>query len=181
MVFSYTAFIPLQIASAWALWRASRRPDLPLSVQRALRLISATFVAFALGSATLAIITIGSQDEARYTVADFFYALSYPLQAAGLLLLPRATGIPRRRSRQVLDVGALLLTSGILVYTHFELRADWSGLSQVLATLFPMLALGGLLAANAALTRGLPIPSRRAWRMLVFALAANLLSDLVFQ
>lgn len=181
MVFSYTAFIPLQIASAWALFRASRRPDLPLSVQRALQLISATFVAFALGSATLAVITIGSQDEARYTVADFFYALSYPLQAAGLLLLPRATGIPRRRSRQVLDIGALLLTSGILVYTHFELRADWSGLSQVLATLFPMLALGGLLAANAALTRGLPIPSRRAWRMLVFALAANLLSDLVFQ
>jgi len=180
-IYSYTAFIPLQVASAWALFRASRRADLPRQVQRALQLIAATFVAFALGSATLAIITIGSQDEATYTPADFFYALSYPLQAAGLLLLPRARGIPRRRSRQALDIGALLLTSGILVYTHFELRTDWSGLSQFLATLFPLLALGALLAANTALTRGLPIPSRRAWRMLVFALAANLLSDVVFQ
>jgi PAS domain S-box-containing protein len=179
--FSYTAFVPLQLASAAALLRAARRRDLPLRVYRALRLFGATFILLGLGSLTLAVITLSRSDEPRYTFADFFYLASYLPLTAGLLTLPRAKSSHAGRSRQALDVVALLLTTGILVYTHIMLRAGYTGLAQVLATIYPLLALVALLAANTALTDGQPVPSLRAWRMLVIALAANLLTDVTFE
>ncbi len=181
LVFTYTGFIPLQLWAAWSLWRAAHRADLPARARRALLALMGVFLCYAIGSALLAIIAIHSNDEPRYTIADFFYLLAYPLQVLGLLLLPRAPAIASRRSRQILDVGALLLVSGILVYTHRQLRADWTGLSQFLATVYPMLGLVGLVAANSAIARGLPVPSARAWRLLVGAQAAALLIDVMFQ
>ena len=180
-LFSYTAFMPLQLAAAAALHRASRRADLPANARRALGYFALTFVMLAAGSATLAIYTIGVHEEPRYTIADAFYVLSYPLIVAGLMLLPRRPAEAISRSRQLLDLAALVITSGILVYVHLTLRADWTGFAQVLATGYPVLALLGLLAVNSALTHGLPVPSRRAWLALMIALAVNLLSDVIFQ
>jgi PAS domain S-box-containing protein len=182
LVFTYTGFIPLQIASSVSLFRASRRMALPEGARDALRLLGWAFVALAIGSGYLAVLAVQvAGEEARYTPADFFYLASYPLQIAALLFLPRAKQSREPRSRQVLDVAALLLTSAILVYAHRELRADWTGFAQFLATVYPVAALIGLLAANTALTRGLPIPSPRAWRTLVFAMSASLITDVIFQ
>jgi PAS domain S-box-containing protein len=181
LVFTYIGFIPLQIASAVSLFRASRRMALPEGSRDALRLFGWAFIALSIGSSYLAILAVRSGDEARYTPADFFYLASYPLQIAGLLFLPRAKQSREPRSRQVLDVAALMLTSAILVYAHRMLRADWTGLAQFLATVYPVVALLGLIVANMALTRGLPIPSPRAWRTLVFAMAVSLITDVIFQ
>ncbi len=181
MLFSYTAFIPLQLGAAWALYRASRRSALPREARRALQFFSLAFLVLGAGSATLAALTLGRQDEPRYTVADAFYVLAYPLLIAGLLLLPRRRAAVALRSRQLLDAAALIITTGILAYVHLTLRVNWTGFAQVLATAYPVLALLGLLAVNSAMTHGIPVPSRRAWLVLMVALAVNLLSDVVFQ
>jgi len=181
LIYTYTGFIPLQLYSAWSLQRAARRADLSRRTRQALNALAGAFLCYAIGSTLLAVIAVGANDEPRYTVADLFFLLAYPLQISALLLLPRVPGSPTRRSRQVLDVGALLLVSAVLVYTHWTLRADWGGLGQFLATVYPILGLAGLLAANIAMGRGLPVPSARAWRLLVGSQAASLLTDVMFQ
>ncbi len=181
MVYTYTGFIPLQLYSAWSLHRAARRGDLSRRTRQALEALGATFLCYAVGSLVLAVYAIRAMEEPRYTLADIFFILSYPLQIAALLRLPRAPAVPMRRSRQVLDVGALLLVSGVLVYTHWELRADWNGLGQIVTTIYPVLGLAGLLAANIAIGRGVPVPSARAWRLLVASQAAALLTDVMYQ
>ncbi|MEO8637173.1 MAG: response regulator [Gemmatimonadales bacterium] len=181
LVFTYTGFIPLQLYSAWALLRAAGRAELPLRARQALRLIAGMFVSFAIGSIWLAILSINANDEARYTPADIFYILGYPLQIVGLLLLPHGPTPTSGRLRRIIETGALLLTAAILVYTHHTLRANWNGIGDFVATATPLLSLLGLLVANGVIARGLPIPSQRAWRTLVFALTANLISELVFQ
>jgi PAS domain S-box-containing protein len=181
LVFTYCGFIPLQVASAVSLFRAGRRTALPEGSRDALRLLGWAFIALAIGSSYLAVLAVRSGDEARYTAADFFYLASYPLQIAALLFLPRTAHARGPRSRQILDVASLLLTAAILVYTHRVLRADWTGFAQFLATVYPIVALAGLLAANTALTRGVPLPSLRAWRTLVFAMAVSLITDVIFQ
>ncbi|MEO8030485.1 MAG: ATP-binding protein [Gemmatimonadota bacterium] len=181
LIFTYTGFIPLQLYATWSLVRASRRADLPVQVRRALLGFGAVFFCYAVGSAILAFIAIHSNDEPRYTAADLFYLVAYPIQIAALLWLPRSPGLANGRLRQALDIGALLLVSLFLVYTHRQLRADWTGLSQFLATVYPMLGVAGLVAANIAITRGLPIPSARAWRLLVGSQALALVLDVMFQ
>jgi PAS domain S-box-containing protein len=179
-VFSYTAFIPLQLAVAVAFWRAARRSDLPAATRRGLRLFALNSTALAFGSVTLALLTIGAADEPSVSVADLFYTVSYPLITAGLLVLPRREEKAVPLSRQLLDAAALILTAGILVAIHLSLRKS-TGLAQVLATAYPVLALVGLLATNTALTHGLPIPSRRAWMGLMVAQAITLIGDIMFQ
>jgi len=181
LYFTFLAFIPLQLASAASLLLAARRSTLPRPLPLALRFLAGSFILFALGSATLAYIAIVLKAQPRYSIADLFYALAYPAQIAGLLLMPRARDLEARRSRRILDLAALLLTSAILVLAHRELRSDWGGFEQLMATTFPVLAMAGLVAANFVLVRGLRIPSPRAWRTLVFALTASLLTDLIFQ
>ncbi len=181
LYFTFLAFIPLQLAAAASLLMAARRAELPSPLRLSLRLLAGSFVLFALGSGTLAYIAIVLAVQPRYSIADLFYALSYPLQIAGLLLLPRSHTLETRRSRRILDLAALLLTSAILILAHRELRSDWGGFEQLIATTFPVLAMAGLVAANLVLVRGRRIPSPRAWRALVFALTASLLTDVIFQ
>jgi len=181
LYFTFLAFVPLQLASATSLLLAARRTALPPALRRSLRLLAGSFVMFALGSATLAYIAIRLDAQPRYSVADLFYALAYPLQIAGFLMMPKTPDLGTRRSRRLLDIGALLLVSAILVLAHRELRSDWSGLEQLMATTFPVLAMAGLVAANLALVRGQRIPSRRAWGTLIYALTASLLTDVIFQ
>src|SRR5689334_12972193 len=102
-IFSYTAFIPLQLASGAALVRAARRADLPRRTARGLRLLALNFFALAVGSALLAAYTVAAGNEPPITLADFFYIASYPLTAAALLLLPRRREGTMRWSRQLLD------------------------------------------------------------------------------
>ena len=181
LIYTYTGFIPLQLYSTWALVRAARRAALPKRLRQALLAFAAMFLCFAIGSTWLAFIAVTSNDEPRYTVADFFYTIGFPLEIIGLMLLPQGRALASGQLRRIIDIGALLLTSAILVYTHNMLRADWSGLGQFVATLTPLLSLLGLLVAHRVIARGLPVPSERAWRTLVFALTASLMSELIFQ
>jgi PAS domain S-box-containing protein len=181
LYFTFLAFIPLQLASAASLLLAARRTALPPALRQSLRLLAGSFVVYALGSSTLAYIAIVLGQQPRYSIADLFYALAYPLQIAAFLLMPRTPDLETRRSRRLLDIGALLLVSAILVLAHRQLRSDWSGFEQLIATTFPVLAMAGLVAANLALVRGQRIPSRRAWRTLIYALTASLLTDVIFQ
>ncbi|HTO74217.1 MAG TPA: hypothetical protein VMJ30_10360, partial [Gemmatimonadales bacterium] len=50
LVFTYTGFIPLQLAAAWSLWRASHRADLPMRARRALLALMGVFLCYAVGS-----------------------------------------------------------------------------------------------------------------------------------
>ena len=185
VVFSYGAFIPLQAASAWVLWRAARRPDLPAGAARALRAFALGFVFLGLGSLVLAGDTIQQallgRDEGDYSLADFFYAFSYPWIVAGFLLLPRRQPGWGARIRGLLDTVAILVMSGLLIYVNWTLRAKASGLGAFLSTAYPLLAAFSLVPANRALTRGLVLPSRRAWFGLVIPVTLILFSDIVIQ
>src|SRR5215217_6352172 len=68
-IFSYTAFIPLQLYVALKLRRAARREELPPATRRGLSLFAINALVLALGSATLAWFTIGATDEAAVTPA----------------------------------------------------------------------------------------------------------------
>ena len=182
LIYTYAGFIPFQLASAWALWRASGRVDLPAGSRRALQYFSASFGVLALGSLTLLIIAVDAHgNEPRYNYSDFFYVLIYPLQVIALLYLPRTSANPLPASRKWLDFGVLLLAAAILTAAQLELLGEWKGWSLVLAGAYPNLAVLGLLAANRAIAYGLPLPSRRAWRMLLTTVTVSLLADIFFQ
>jgi PAS domain S-box-containing protein len=182
LIYSYAAYIPLQLAVAFGLWVAARRAALPLGARRALRFFSASFAVMAAGSAVLLGLALTEHgNEARYNLSDCFYVLQYPLQFVALLLLPRALGEPLPRSRQWLDLVVLGLATVILVAAQVELQASWAGWSLILASIYPNLGVVVLFAANRAITHGLPVPSRRAWRLLLVVLVVNQLSEIFLQ
>ena len=180
-VFTYTAFLPLQIGSLVSLHLAGRRRDLPPPLRHALRLLTLAFGCAAAGTVTLAAIAIATRTEPNYTPADFFYVAFYPLAVAAFLAWPRAVrqpGLAWRLLGYVVPIAATV--SLIWALTLIEGRAA-DPFGRVMAMLYPIGALAALLAANTALTTALPQPSLVAFIFLVGGLAVDLLGDLFYQ
>ncbi len=180
-VFSYLAFLPLQVGSAVSLVFAARRRDLPPRSRTALRLMAAGFATLATGTIALAIISIPNRTTPAYTWADPFYLAFYPLIAGAMLILPRSPRPPGRRVVAVLDgLVPLAATVGLFWALTVVAGRNVAPFDRVMAYLYPMAAMGALLAANSAFTAGLPLPSPTAYLMAVGALAFDLVGDVFF-
>jgi PAS domain S-box-containing protein len=177
----YLGFLPLQAGSAAALLLAARRAELPEGCRRGLRIMAGAFVGVALATIALDTIAATTSPVPPYTWVDPLYLLYFPLVALGALALPQA---PRRRYnwlRVSLDTAVTLGGAGVLIWFLVNLHPPGAPGIQVGAYAYPLAALFGLVSVNAALTRGLPIPTRLAFLLLVGGLSLSMVSDFVYQ
>jgi len=177
----YLGFLPLQAGSAAALLLAARRTELPEGCRRGLRVMAGAFVGVALATIGLDAIAATTSPVPPYTWVDPLYLIYFPLVAIGALALPQA---PRRRYgwlRVALDTSVTLGGAGVLIWFLVNLHPTGTPVIEVGAYAFPLAALFGLVGVNAALSRGLPIPSRPAFLLLIGGLSLSMISDFVYQ
>ncbi len=182
-VYSAGGFLPLQLGSAFALWTAARRTDLPRATQEGLRSIAAAFLAISAGSAVWLVMGSLGRPLPYISWADAIFFLFYPFLIAGVLRLPTA---PARTDRvaNLLGWAVVILAFGSLIAFAARVEATRGELSVparflVTATSFGQLAT--LLVLNRGVERARRLPSPGAVTLLLSALALSAMGDLVFQ
>ncbi len=165
------------------LWRASRRRDLPARVPTALQLIAAGIVSTAVGAGFLLAGNLVRPDAPNiFTLGDPFFLGFYPLALLGLLVLPRVPLREDARWRLITESLVFVIGAGgpILYFATRPVLADAVGVERLLIAAYPTCAFVGVVIASAVMTRGMPMPSREAFRLLLAAITVSCLGDLVF-
>ncbi|MDH5235719.1 MAG: ATP-binding protein, partial [Gemmatimonadota bacterium] len=177
------AFLPLQLASALALWHAARRPGLPESTARALRYIAAAFGVLSVASLYWFTRELLGNPLQYISWADLLYLPFYPLLIVGFWAFPVMERAPDWR-RDTLGRVVLVIVFGSLIayaaYVDAQSRVLTSGLrAMTVATSGAQLAT--LMLINRVMERARRVPSGRAVLLLASALALSVVADLTFQ
>ena len=181
--------IGLPLALAWfaavTLGLASTREDLPGPFRRGLRWMAAGLAV--VGSASLYVLVTEvlmphAEGLLSLGLADLLFMSAYPLILFGQLRLPRSGSSPLSRGRFLAD-GAVFVSGVALPLWTLALRPSLGtlhGMEALVSLGFPTLAFAGIITANRVLLRATPMPSRRAFNLVMGGLAMSWLADLVF-
>ena len=156
----------------------------PGRIRTAWALLGASMLAYALGDALWAFITLVQGQDALASGADVAYIAFYPLVGAALLLFPSPSVARREAYRLAIDLGIVALGGGMVVW-HTLLRPlitapDLDPLGQALALAYPIGDLALLVSvATIALRRPLGI-DQRALLALVTGLGLMFAADMVY-
>ena len=164
---------------------AARRIQLPTEFRRGLRWIASGYLA--MGVATLYVLLHdvllhGSEAMPGPGVADIMFMFSYPLIMVGQLSLPRSAPSGAGPWRVFIDSAVFICGAGVPLWV-FALRpslGEMRGMAGFVSLMLPLLAFVGISTANFVLLRCVPLPSRRAFHLLLGGIAASWLADLVF-
>jgi PAS domain S-box-containing protein len=170
-------------AAVLALARASRRPGLAPRFRAGLRWI-ATGVFMEIPGALVLLLEgyLHPGDTSPFNLSDVFFLLTYPFVMTGLFLMPKAGRRPAPLGRLVVDSAVFVVGAGLPLW-FFAVKpglADASGLAIVPILAYPFVTFAGIVFLNIILLTRVPMPSPRAFRMLVFAIGVSWLADLLF-
>jgi PAS domain S-box-containing protein len=176
------AFLPLQAASAWALFAASRRDALHEGTRRGLRWLAAGFAFVAVGS-VIWLINRAIGTPLRYVSwADSIFFLFYPCIVLGLRALPTIER-PHDRVRDGVGRVVVILALGSLVVLAARVDAATPGSTpgeRLLVILTSVAQLTTLIWINRAIESARRIPSANALTLLLLGLAISVFADLFF-
>jgi len=172
----------LQGATAWTLWKASARPDLPEGYREATRWLALALVmSFAAGLLFPFTTTLPGQ-LANLGLVDIFYLSAYPLTFLGLYRLPKASPPLPGFWRVILDSAAFVVGVGapIWVFVVQPTLHRSLNLASILSAAYPLMAFLGVMVLNKVLLQSVPFPSRLGMNLLLAGLGISWLVDLVF-
>ena len=175
------ALAVLYYVAAWAFFRAARRTDLPGRLRTALRLVGAGLGMIAAGATYLTVDNF-FHPATFFSLADWLFLSVYPLTLTALAILPRGERPAAGLGRILLDGAVFVVGVGVPLWV-FAVQPNLphaKGEDAVLTVLWPVVAFIGVMAVNAALLTKAPLPSRRAFWLLLAALGVSWLADLVF-
>jgi PAS domain S-box-containing protein len=169
----------------WNLGQAARRLELPTEFRRALRWITAGFVAMLLGATYVLVHDVllrSSREVFNLGIADLLFMSAYPLIIAGQLQLTREGRRSVSPWRVVADSAIFIFGVGLPLWM-FAFKPAFShlgGMATFVSLAFALLAFTGVVTANFVLLRCVPLPSRRAFDLLILGVAVSWIADLVF-
>ncbi|MDR3684821.1 MAG: response regulator [Geothrix sp.] len=169
----------------WNLWQATRRIELPMEFRGALRWIAAGFMAMLLGALYVLVHDVllrSTREVFSLGLADLLFMGAYPLIIAGQLLLPRGGRRAASPWRVAADSAIFICGVGVPLWV-FAFRPALShlgGMATFVSLAFALLAFAGIVTTNFALLRCVPLPSRRAFNLLILGIATSWVADLVF-
>ncbi len=180
---SFPAF--LSGLSAWLLWHASYRQELPAAFRSSLRWLAVGWVSTTLGVLFVLVHDIllhKAQAPGLVGLADLLYLSAYPLALIGLARLPRATRPLPAPWRIVLDSAAFVFGVGIPLWV-FALGPAFGrspGLDVFVSMTYTALAFVGVITVNFVLLCCVPLPTRKGFNLLLAGTALSWVSDLIF-
>jgi signal transduction histidine kinase/CheY-like chemotaxis protein len=137
---STLAYVPLNLVSVYALWRAGRRSGASHSERSALHLLALMFVFTAVGN----LLWFGLQQTvyagATVTVSDAAYLAAYLAGLAALSRLPTTEDRPLQIQTALVDSAAVLIAIGSLTWTLVVSPTDWSNQEPLRRTLYALYA-----------------------------------------
>ncbi|HXQ81470.1 MAG TPA: ATP-binding protein [Opitutaceae bacterium] len=173
----------LDCAAAWAFIRAARRADLPAGFRKGLRWISSGLALCGLGSLYLLLLMLlHPETRAIFNLSDLLFLASYPAVLAGLLCMPRVDRPSIGLGRLLVDIAVFAAGVGLPLW-FFAVEpglSTASGYDAAMDVAWPVVTFGGIAALNIVLLTRMPLPSRRAFRLLAIAIGISWLADLLF-
>ena len=179
--------VPLGLAvfAAVTLARAAAREDLPRAFRSAIKWMAAGLIAVSTASTYVLVTEVlipHAEGILSLGLADLLFMSAYPLILIGQLRLPRASTSTLGRLRFLAD-SAVFVSGVAMPLWILALRpalGTRNGMEALVSLGFPGLAFIGIMIANAVLLRATPLPSRRAFNLILGGMAISWLADLVF-
>jgi PAS domain S-box-containing protein len=180
---SLYSLLALAVATVFALLRAARRPSLPEGFRKGLRWIAAGVGLEIPGALVLVLEKIlHPNNPSPFNLADIFFLLTYPFILTGLFLMPVSQRHSARLGRLVVDSAVFLVGAGLPLW-FFAVKpglADASGMAAAPILAYPFVTFGGIVALNVILLTRIPVPSKKAFRLLALAIGVSWMADLLF-
>jgi len=174
---------PLNLATAFLLWRASRRPRIDPRRAQGLQLIGGSFILTLIGNLGWFSMAMLAHRDPYFDWPNIFYLLVFPVLAAGMLRLSQSEQT-RSESWNYLIDGAIVLLGLSMVVWYFVVRimtpayTDLLKLAQTYAYPAVDLMLIGI-AATVWFRR--PVSQQRPLGLLLGGIAVNAMADLTYQ
>ena len=173
----------LDFAAAWAIKRASRRPDLPAAFRRGLVWIALGGVLAGFGSLYVSVdVILHPGNRAFFSLADLLFLSTYAALMVGLFCMPRADRPSVGLGRLLVDSAVFIAGVGLPLW-FFAVQpglSKASGYDAALVVAYPLVTFTGIMALNVVLLTRLPLPSTGAFRLLATAIGVSWLADLLF-
>jgi len=173
----------LDFMAALAIKHSARRPGLPPGFSRGLVWIAGGLALAGLGGSYVfadALLHPGS--TAFFSLADLLFLSTYPATLVGLFCMPSVARASIGFGRLLVDSAVFVAGVGLPLW-FFTVRpglATSSGYNAALVVAYPLVTFAGIMALNIVLLTRMPCPSRAAFRLLVVAIGASWLADLLF-
>jgi PAS domain S-box-containing protein len=169
----------------WNLWQSNLRIELPSEFRKAVRWVAAGYMAMLLGSLYVLVhdVLVRSNKEVfSLGMADLLFMSAYPLIIFGQLRLTRDGHRAISPWRVVADSAVFIFGAGVplWMFAFKPAVSHLSGLATFVSLAFALLAFTGIVTANFVLLRCVPLPSRRAFHLLILGIALSWIADLVF-
>ncbi|MDQ5977851.1 MAG: hypothetical protein QG602_823, partial [Verrucomicrobiota bacterium] len=167
---------------AWAMWRASRRAELPAPVRGGLKLTAVGLTMLVLGTVYQNFLIHTGRDTTIFNFSDAFFLSVYPCFLGALYRLPTDARRITGWARIVVDGAVYLVGVGMPVWL-FAIQpqlAQASLLDSILIIVWPLCALCGVFGINVALLTKAALPSRRAVWLLIGGMGVSWLADMIF-
>ena len=179
--------LPLGLAgfAAATLGRATLREDLPRVYRGAFKWMAAGLAVVSSASLYVLVTEVlipHAEGILPLGLADLLFMSAYPLILIGQLRLPKAGASRLGRWRFLAD-SAVLVSGVAMPLWILALRPSLGtlhGMEALVSLGFPALAFTGIFITNAVLIRATPLPSRRAFNLILGGLAISWIADLVF-
>jgi PAS domain S-box-containing protein len=182
-LYDISAISLLAFVATLAFFRASKRVDLPASLNGALRFLGFGFLCIGLGGVALCADSYFHwADTSPFSAADSFFLCTFPCFVAALLRLPSSERRAFRPLRILIDGVVFVVGIGVPLWL-FAVQPglqNSTGIDAVLVVVWPLFSFLGVMAVNAALLTKAPFPSRSALVLLLAGLGLNWLADLIF-
>lgn len=169
--------------AAVAVAHSARRAELPAGFRKGLRWIAcALALAGIAGPYVLGDMLIHPERRAGFDLADLLFLSCYPAILRGLFLMPRVPRPSAGPGRVLVDSAVFIAGVGLPLWL-LSVRpglAGASGYEAALVVIYPLVTFSGIVALNIVLLTRVPLPTRGAFRLLVFAIGVYWLADLLF-
>jgi len=173
----------LFLVAALALARASRRRDLPPTFRQGLRWIALGLTLVGLGGLYVLVDAYLDPDsKAAFNLSDLLFLSSYPVILAGLFRMPRVERLSISVGRLLIDSAVFIVGVGLPLW-FFAVKpglATSSGYGEAMVVVYPLVTFVGITLLNIVLLTRAPLPSRRAFQLLVTAVGVCWLADLLY-
>ena len=169
----------------WNLWQSTLRIELPSEFRKAMRWIAMGYLAMLLGSLYVLVHDVllrSNREVFSLGMGDLLFMSSYPLIIFGQLRLTRDGRRTVSPWRVVADSAVFIFGVGVplWIFAFKPAISHLGGMATFVSLAFALLAFTGIVTVNSVLLRCIPLPSRRAFDLLVLGIALSWIADLVF-
>ena len=173
----------LFLVAALALARSSRRRDLPPAFRKGLHGIALGLCLVGFGGLYVLVDAYLDPDsKAAFNLSDLLFLSSYPVILAGLFRMPRVERLSISVGRLLVDSAVFIVGVGLPLWFFAVMPglASSSGYGAAMVVAYPLVTFVGISLLNIVLLPRMPLPSQRAFRLLVAAVGVCWLADLLY-